>query len=52
MFADNYTINLLSTVPYNGYGLYFVFGHNRQNVAVEAKGKLRFVMATDTKGSE
>ncbi|MDQ3020158.1 MAG: hypothetical protein M3R36_06280 [Bacteroidota bacterium] len=28
----------------------FVFNHNRQSVAVESKGKLRFIMGTDSRG--
>ncbi|HMQ70112.1 MAG TPA: hypothetical protein PKA90_13930 [Ignavibacteria bacterium] len=50
LFADNYTINTAIDSAIMDMDYIFVFGHNRQNVAVEAKGKLRFVMATDTRG--
>lgn len=50
LFADNYTINTAIDSAIVDMDYIFVFGHNRQSVAVEAKGKLRFVMGTDTRG--
>jgi hypothetical protein len=50
LFIDNYTINTAIDSAIMDMDYIFVFGHNRQNVAVQAEGRLRFVMGTDTRG--
>lgn len=49
-FPDNMTINTAIDSAIADMDYILIFNHSRSNVPKEVKGKLRFVMGTDTRG--
>lgn len=50
LFRSNIINNSFIDSAIVDFDYIFIFNHNRQSVAVEAKGKLRFIMGTDSRG--
>lgn len=50
LFSSNITYNTFIDSAIVDFDYILIFNHSRQTVPVETKGKLRFIMATDSRG--
>jgi hypothetical protein len=50
LFSDNVTFNTFIDSAIVDYDYILIFNHSRQTVAIQTKGKLRFILGTDSRG--